>query len=265
MRLWMSSLVFAAAVPSPQEVTPTPAPAPAVLSCSGLSEDWSLLLSGNRGQLSVASAREARFEGRFSTDESATFGWRGRAIGEGGDLVVFVREAACSTASGEEQPLSVNVSLPDGRFVAGCCRRPGDVPADESAARPRRRPSPAPTPAPSLGDWISSLSTFYPAIKECVTERNPAEAVVFAAIRPDKTTHLVLRLPEDRYADCLLPPGRGPAKIVVRPRDAPRSAEEQAAMLSLLPTPPAMEPCYRPQAVFDGNGDRVGWISLKGC
>jgi hypothetical protein len=264
MRLWLSYLVFAAAVPSPQEATPRPAPA--ALSCSGPSDEWSLLLVGSRGELSVDSARVARFEGRYSIDDSTAFGWRGRSAGEGGDLVAFVREAACSTALGEEQPLSVNVSLPDGRFVSGCCRRLGDVPDDQRTERPvRRRPSPAPTPAPSLGDWISSLPTFLPAINECVTERNAAEAVVFAAIRPDRTTHLVLRLPEDRYADCLLPPGRGPAKVVLRPRGAPRSAEEQAALFSLLATPPPMEPCYRPQAVLDEQGERLGWIALKGC
>jgi hypothetical protein len=264
MRLWISSLVVALLGPSPQEEV-TPKPTPAALSCSGQAEDWSLLLVGNRAQLVMPPASGLWFDGRYSTDESLSYGWRGRAVGEGGDLVAFIREVVCSLASTEEQPLSVSVSLPDGRFVSGCCQRLGDVPADEGAPRPRRRPSPAPTPAPSLGDWISSLSTFYPAIKECVSERSGAEAIVFAAIRPDKTTHLVLRLPGDRYADCLLPPGRGSAKVSVRPQDAPTSAEERAAFLSLLPTPPPMEPCYRPQAVFDDQGERLGWISLKGC
>lgn len=186
-------------------------------------------------------------------------------MGGGRDLVAFVSEAVCTTAALEEQPFSVRVSLPDGRFVSGCCQRVGEAPAARSRPEPLPLPSPAPTPAPSFGDWISSLATFRPAIKECLGTGLDAEAVVFAAIKPDKTTHLVLRLPEDRYADCLLPPGRGPAKITLRPRDAPRSPEEQAAMLSLLATPPPMEPCYRPQAVLDEQGRRLGWIALKGC
>jgi hypothetical protein len=69
----------------------------------------------------------------------------------------------------------------------------------------------------SKGDWISSLPTYYPAIKECVDGRSRVEAVVFAAIK------------------------------------------------SLLATPPPMEPCYRPQAVLDEQGTRLGWIALKGC
>jgi hypothetical protein len=263
MRVFIHSLVAVLLVPAPQE--DRSASASAALSC--LAQDapqWSLLLDENRGWLVVPPARGVSLEGRFSIDGSKAFGWRGRATGGGRDVVAFVSEAVCTTSSGE-QPFSARVSLPDGRFVSGCCQRVGEAPAEEAGGAPRLPPSPAPTPAPALGDWISSLPTFHPAIKECVGELGKAEAVVFAAIKPDKTTHLVLRLPEDRYADCLLPPGRGPAQVSLRPPDTPTSAEERAAILSLLPTPPPMEPCYRPQAVFDENGERLGWIALKGC
>ena len=263
MRVFIHSLVAVLLAPGPQEDRSRPGPAS--LSCSAQdAPQWTLLLDEDRGRLVVPPAREVSLEGRFSINGSKSFGWRGRATGGGRDVVVFVSEAVCTSPSGE-QPFSVRVSLPDGRFVSGCCQRVGEAPAEEAGGTSRVPPSPAPTPAPALGDWISSLPTFYPAIKECVGESSRAEAVVFAATRPDKTTHLVLRLPEDRYADCLLPPGRGPAQVSLRPPDAPRSAEERAAIFSLLPTPPPMEPCYRPQAVFDENGERLGWIALKGC
>jgi hypothetical protein len=265
MRLWISSLVVAVLAPAPQAQTPGPAPASA-LSCTGEGTPWRLVLLDNRAWLSLPPARPVALEGRLSVEDSAAYGWRGHAVGrEGGDVVAFVSETACPDASGEELPFVVRVSLPDGRFVSGCCRRTTEREAEEPGTGPEARPSPAPTPAPALGDWISSLPTYYPAIKECVQERTRVEAVVFAAIKPDKTTHLVLRLPGDRYADCQLPPGRGPAKLTLRPRGASRPPEEQAAMLSLSATPPPMEPCYRPQPVYDDKGERMGWASLKGC
>jgi hypothetical protein len=264
MRVFIHSLVAVLLVPVAQEDTSRPAPTG--LSCSARdAPHWTLLLDENRAWLVVPPGRGVNLEGRFSLDGSTSFGWRGRSTGGGRDLVAFVSETACTMSSTEEQSFAVRVSLPDGRFVSGCCQRVGDTSAEEAQAALRPRPSPAPTPAPALGDWISSLTTFHPAIRECVGELSKAEAVVFAAVKPDKTTHLVLRLPEDRYADCLLPPGRGPAQVSLRPPDTPTSAEERAAILSLLPTPPPMEPCYRPQAVFDENGERLGWIALKGC
>src|SRR5262249_33539228 len=153
-------------------------------------------------------------------------GWRGRATAKGGDLVAFVDEATCTDALGETVPFSVRVSLPDGRFVSGCCRRPDAGPAEEPEAVPGPPPSPAPTPAPARGAWISSLVPFMPAIKACVQETSRAEAVVFAAVTPDKAAHVVMRLPGSRYADCELPPGRGPTKVSLRPRDATTSPEE---------------------------------------
>jgi heat shock protein HslJ len=50
--------------------------------------------------------------------------WRGRAtVSGGGELVAFLREGACSDNMSETvHPYSVNVSLPDGRHYAGCCR-----------------------------------------------------------------------------------------------------------------------------------------------
>lgn len=265
MRPWISSLVVAVLVPTPQ--ADVVRPAPSAFACFGNGTSWRLSLVENRAWLWLPPGRALALEGRFSIDDPGSFGWRGRAAaGDGRDLVAFVREAACADASAEGHPFSVRVSLPDGRFVSGCCRRSAEAPAEEPESEPRRAPLPAPTPAPGLGDWISSLSTFFPAMKECVQERSKTEAVVFAAVKPDKTTHLVLRLAGGRYADCVFPPGRGPAKISLRPRDAPSSPEERAAVLTLLHAgPPPMEPCFRPQLVFDDQGQRLGWGSLNGC
>ncbi len=50
--------------------------------------------------------------------------WRGRATApNGGELVAFVREGACSDGMSDVvHPYSVNVSLPGGAHRAGCCR-----------------------------------------------------------------------------------------------------------------------------------------------
>jgi heat shock protein HslJ/uncharacterized membrane protein len=52
--------------------------------------------------------------------------WRGRASApDGGELVAFVREGPCSDGMSDAvHPYSVNVSLPDGRHLVGCCRVP---------------------------------------------------------------------------------------------------------------------------------------------
>ena len=263
MRFWISLLLLAVLVPAPQvEVA---RPAPVSLACSGPA--WQLSLEGERAWLSLAQAMPLALEGRSSTDEPGSFGWRGRGRArDGQDLVAFVSPETCTDPSGEEAPFSVKVSLPDHRFVSGCCRPSAEALAGEPQLRPRPTPSPAPTPAPALGDWVSSLVTFLPAIRACVQERSRTEAVVFAAVMPDKAAHLVLRLPEGRYADCHVPPGRGPVKVATRPRDSPSRPEERAAVLTLLRTgPPASEPCYRPQPVLDDQGQRLGWIAIKGC
>ncbi len=58
--------------------------------------------------------------------------WRGSPMA-GRDLVLFLREGACSdTMSDIKHPVSARVSLPDGRFYAGCCRIP--APSAHAAA-----------------------------------------------------------------------------------------------------------------------------------
>jgi len=48
--------------------------------------------------------------------------WRGSSA-DGRDLVAWLRDSACSdNMSDTRHPVTVRVSLPDGRFLAGCCR-----------------------------------------------------------------------------------------------------------------------------------------------
>ena len=53
--------------------------------------------------------------------------WRGQpAVPDDGELVAFLREGGCSDGMSDTvHPYSVNVSLPEGRHYAGCCRVSG--------------------------------------------------------------------------------------------------------------------------------------------
>lgn len=266
MRELRLSLVVAVLLSAPLVAIAADAPPPP-LACSGSGPSWRLNLDGRRARLSLPPARSLSLVGRFSSvDPTKRYGWRGRpAASKGADVVAFVNEETCTDTSAVEHPFAVRVSLPDGRFLSGCCRRavPGTEPEPE--AEPKPTPSPAPTPAPALGDWISSLVTFFPSINACVQESPRTEAIVLATAKPDKTVLLVLRLPGPRYADCHLPPGRVPVKVTLRPKGAAPSAEEQAAILTLLPHEAPSGGCFRSQLVFDEQGRRFGWISLKTC
>jgi len=64
--------------------------------------------------------------------------WRGKPVaGNGGELVAFLRESACSDGmSDAKHPVAARVSLPDGRFLAGCCRLAGTRGEGPAAAPP---------------------------------------------------------------------------------------------------------------------------------
>jgi hypothetical protein len=246
------------------------APPPA-LACSDATASWSLALDARRAQLSFPDQPDVLLQGRFSSiDVQKAHAWRGRASNRGaGEVVAFVSEAACRLGVGDDaHPFAIRLSLPDGRFLAGCCVLAAEAAAGATPA-PRPTPSTAPrtppTPAPSSGDWTASLVTFFPAIKACVRERMQTEAVVYAAVGPDKVVHLVLRLPGERYADCDLPPGRGRAKVKTRRPGTALASEELAAVLTLLPSEAPSEGCYRSQSALDELGNPFGWISIKGC
>jgi hypothetical protein len=261
LSLSVGLLGFAALIATSADAPPPP------LACSGSGPSWRLDLDGRRARLSIPPAQGLSLVGRFSSsDQVKKHGWRGRAAGgKGGEIVAVVSEETCTDVSTGENPFAVSVSLADGRFLSGCCRRTDAGAASEPEVVAKPTPSPAPTPAPALGDWVSSLVSFFPSIEACVQESPRTEAIVFAAAKPDKTVQLVLRLPDERYADCSLPPGRVPVKVTLRPEGAAPSAEEQAAILTLLPHEAPPGGCYRSQLVFDEQGRRFGWISLKTC
>lgn len=106
------------------------------LICFGNEPSWRLdLTEPGKASFSTPDSAAVDFVGAVTTlaprKESV---WRGQtAIADGGELVAFLREGACSDQMSEiVHPFSVNVSLPEGRHYAGCCRL-SDAPADSAA------------------------------------------------------------------------------------------------------------------------------------
>ena len=104
------------------------------LICFGTEPFWSLeLTEPGTARFSTPDSLPVEYLGAASPlAPRAETAWRGRAAaGNGGDLVAFLREGPCSDGMSDAvHPYSVNVSLPDGRHLGGCCR----VPAAASAA-----------------------------------------------------------------------------------------------------------------------------------
>jgi heat shock protein HslJ len=98
----------------------------APLVCFGSEPSWAVELR-EPTRARVSSPHERPVDYRGSAQRIEPLGeqvWRGKpAAGKGGDLVVFLREGACSDGMSDTvHPVNARVSLPDGRFLAGCCR-----------------------------------------------------------------------------------------------------------------------------------------------
>ncbi len=98
------------------------------LICFGNEPSWGLEFAGrSSARLILPDQRPMYYRGSETRlDFLKERAWRGKvAGGKGGNLVAFLREAACSdTMSDVQHPVTARVSLPDGRFLAGCCRIP---------------------------------------------------------------------------------------------------------------------------------------------
>lgn len=104
------------------------------LICFGNEPSWSVqLTTPGVARVMIPGEEPAVFRGgavRYEVLRESL--WRGSPVA-GRDLVIFLREGACSdNMSDTKHPVTARVSLPDGRFLAGCCRVP--APAARAAA-----------------------------------------------------------------------------------------------------------------------------------
>lgn len=94
------------------------------LICFGNEPSWSVELN-EPGVARFATPDTDPVEYRGGATRAEHLGesvFRGSA-GAGGDLVMWLRDAACSDGMSDTQhPVTARLSLPDGRFLTGCCR-----------------------------------------------------------------------------------------------------------------------------------------------
>jgi heat shock protein HslJ len=101
------------------------------LICFGNEPSWSVDLT-EPGVARVASPGEDAVTYRGTATRHAFLPetlWRGSPTA-GRDLVVWLQHSTCTdNMSGTELPVTARVSLPDGRFLSGCCRVPSPAAA----------------------------------------------------------------------------------------------------------------------------------------
>lgn len=96
------------------------------LVCFGNEPSWGVdLTTPGRARVTRPDEAPVDYQGKDTRDQRlAERVWRSRGAA-GGDLVVFLRETACSdTMSDVTHPFTARVSMPDGAMLAGCCRLP---------------------------------------------------------------------------------------------------------------------------------------------
>lgn len=94
------------------------------LMCFGTEPFWSLdLTTSSTARFSTPDGESLSFEGKATRLDWLQEGlWRGTDP-DGGVLVAFLSDEACSdNMSDTTHPVTVRASLPDGQFLAGCCR-----------------------------------------------------------------------------------------------------------------------------------------------
>lgn len=120
-RFLLPATLFALAVPAAAAQA-----AERELICFGNEPSWRLdLPGGGEARFSLPDGQSARFRGSEARIEHRKESvWRGRGR-SGRELVAFLKDGACSDGMSETvHPVSINLSLPDGRHYAGCCRVP---------------------------------------------------------------------------------------------------------------------------------------------
>lgn len=104
----------------------SPMAQPQPLTCFGNEPFWGLdLTETGKARFSTPDTAAMDYLGAANTlAPQNELVWRGRRMPpDGGELVAFIREGACSDGMSDTlHPYSVNISLPDGRQYAGCCR-----------------------------------------------------------------------------------------------------------------------------------------------
>ena len=125
---WLSAL-FALALPLSTALPTAAQSLPATLACNGQEPFWSLALNGDRAKLEAANPEIAALGPDIAGKRTVVGGssqpvlhWRGKSRNGAGDVVAWVRRAACIMPSGDSVPFQILLSLPGTGPAMGCCQ-----------------------------------------------------------------------------------------------------------------------------------------------
>lgn len=138
MRLRDVAVVVLFCLSAARAAAQTPSPR---LICFGNEPNWSVAFtSSDQARVTTPNASPAEYRGRETRNEHLRERvWRGSQNGQGGDLVLLMRESPCSDGMSDmTHPVVARLSLADGAFLAGCCRVPA---VQEEGAAPLEGPT----------------------------------------------------------------------------------------------------------------------------
>jgi uncharacterized membrane protein len=256
---------------------------PSEFKCNGNEPFWGLAIDNENAGWATPGEPEGRtLKGTFRhLDYAGIFSWRGD-FGEG-DLVAFVTYQSCSdTMVDREYPYSIQVSLPDGRVLLGCCdtisepssegwsESESDTPIEAEAKAVDEALSDLPVAIldeKPPGDWSRHLLAFLPAIESCLAETSgTSPRVIKAWAMSDDKIGVRTRSAETAAWECVA----SRQGSVVQPLTALKGEtiglrEGWSPIFTLRGQLPPSGECYQHESVLDAGGDLIGWLSYDTC
>lgn len=245
--------------------------------CRGDEPAWSLAIDRQRATLRLADAEPATREltGKFSISgegRTPVMTWRGKAAGERGELTAVIVEQECkdSVSEGEAQTASafqVQVKLPDGRKVRGCCT--AGLPAPQTASVPPGLASAriADFAAKPSEDWARLLLELKPAVDACMA-RTPGTSPYVTKAWPINAAMAGVRTRsgDGGWFGCI---ARIDGSVVDRfeplERADPPLPGENLTLFTPAGSTPRSGSCWEHERVLDAAGKLLGYLSYNTC
>jgi uncharacterized membrane protein len=256
---------------------------PSEYKCNGNEPFWGLAINNENAGWATPGEPEGRtLEGTFRhLDYAGIFSWRGEF--EEGDLVAFVRYQPCSdTMVDREYPYSIQVSLPDGTVLLGCCDTISEPRTEgRSESDPGARTEVEAVEVDEIlsdlpvaildekppGDWSRHLLALLPGIESCLAETPGVSPRVIKAWTTSNEQIEVRTWGAETAAWECVATRQG---SVVRPLTALKGEtvglhDGWSPIFTLRGQSPPSGECYQHERVVDARGALIGWLSYDTC
>lgn len=236
--------------------------------CSGNEPFWRIEITPTEAVLSKPGpdgVEQQVFQGHldaFAYLDPAWGLWRGKEIGQKGDLVVVIRQETCRDTMADEAVFDhrVLVSFPEGNAASGCCNALAALtPAGVASTDPE---------ADAAGEWARPWPALDPAVSACLAAVHvDASAVVKAW--PMNHGRIGVRLVGgggERF-DCIVIEGPNSVeRIDTVAADTPALRKEHAPVFLPSGGDPPSVPCGYLGRVVDYRGATAGYLHYRdGC